>query len=209
MENLSREWNLCLSLALEAIAAGSFGIGSIITTASGEVISRGRNQLNDSNDSCNINRNSPVSHAELNAIAGLPSVYREDKSLILYATVEPCPMCMGAIVMSNIKKLRIASRDPWAGSVRLLAKDWYLDHKGISAQFESGWVEELFFLISLYSLQKDLECRGLTNHPVLTALRSQYPLYYSRSEVRLRDKEFIQALTHQNSACLINKIQSV
>ena len=209
MEELNREWNLCLSLALEAIAAGSIGIGSIITTASGEVISRGRNQLYDSNDSCNINRNSPVSHAELNAIAGLPPVYREDKRLILYTTVEPCPMCMGAIVMSNINKLRIASRDPWAGSVRLLAKDWYLDHKGISAQFETGWVEELFFLLSLYSLQKDLESRGVTNHPVLTALRSQYPLYYSRSEVRLRDKEFIQALTHQNGACLINKIQSV
>ncbi|GGE28588.1 hypothetical protein GCM10010832_06560 [Psychroflexus planctonicus] len=47
--------------------------------------------------------NGPTAHAELNAILKLKTLnFDEPKSLILYTTVEPCPMCMSAIVWTGI-----------------------------------------------------------------------------------------------------------
>jgi tRNA(adenine34) deaminase len=79
LSKLKKEWHICLDLALEAIAAGSLGIGAIITDSSGEILSKGRNQLFDTKESCNKIKNTLVSHAELNAIAGIPYRYYKDK----------------------------------------------------------------------------------------------------------------------------------
>jgi len=66
--------------------------------------------------------NSPISHAEIEAIEmasdHLKSWRLEDCDL--YVTLEPCMMCSGAIVQSRIKRLYFGSRDPKAGAVRSL-----------------------------------------------------------------------------------------
>jgi len=144
----------------------------------------------------------------LNAIAGIPEVHRDDKNLTLYATVEPCPMCMGAIAMSNIKKVIIASRDPWTGSTRLLDEDSYLNRKGISVNFETGLVEELFFLLHLYYIRKKMKDKHINvEHPALQAFRSCYATYYYHSNVLFEDEEFIFALINGDKSQIIQKVQ--
>ena len=60
-------WETCAELCLEGINAGSLGIAAVIADGEGTIITRGRNQLFDSAESCNMIRNSQVAHAEMNA----------------------------------------------------------------------------------------------------------------------------------------------
>ena len=51
----------------------------------------------------------------------------------LYTTVEPCPLCMGAIYMAGVRQIYFASDDAYAGSTNLLGKTWYLGYKPVQA----------------------------------------------------------------------------
>src|SRR5690625_4941781 len=83
-------------------------IGAVIVHA-GEIIAAGHNQRETSQTS--------LSHAELIAIEeannNIGSWRLEDCTL--YVTLEPCPMCAGAIVQSRIKKVVYGASDPKAG----------------------------------------------------------------------------------------------
>lgn len=166
-------WDECINLALEAYNAGSFGIAAIIVDKNGEVVAKGRNQLGDNLNSCNAIKMTPIAHAEINALNNLPPERQKDRELTLYTTVEPCPMCTGAVVMSRIRQVMVGSADPWAGAIRLLDKDWYLKQKGISVVFEQGKVEELCFALHYLSLKRGLR----TEHPVFAVMQSRYPDY--------------------------------
>jgi tRNA(adenine34) deaminase len=90
----------------EAEAAGRAGeipIGSVIVL-DGEIISRGRARHNE----CQ----SQIRHAELNALlAGGEKLWTDYKHAILFTTVEPCPMCLGAVVMADIPHIVYAQPD--------------------------------------------------------------------------------------------------
>jgi tRNA(adenine34) deaminase len=204
LSNLKNEWRICYELALEAITAGSLGISAIITNSSGEIISKGRNQLYDTKDSCNNIKNTLVSHAELNAIAGIPYEYYKDKSINLYTTVEPCPMCIGAVAMSSIRHIYIASKDAWAGSTRLLANDLYLNKKKIIVEYETGLAEQLFFLLNIISQKYIIKN---TDHPFLRTLQSQYPKYYQQAESLYNNEEFMEALLNSDCVKVLEMIE--
>jgi tRNA(adenine34) deaminase len=91
---------------LEAEAAGQAGelpIGAVIVL-DGEIISRGQasHQL----------ARSQLSHAELNALLnGGEKLWTDYKRAILFTTVEPCPMCLGAVVMAEIPHIIFAKHD--------------------------------------------------------------------------------------------------
>lgn len=166
-------WTECINLAVEAYNAGSFGIAAVILEDNGNVVARGRNQLRDNLESCNTIRMTPIAHAEINALNNLPLQRQKDKDLILYTTVEPCPMCIGAIVMSKIRRVMVGSADPHAGSVGLLEKDDYLKQKGVVAVFADGIVEELCFSLHYISIKRDLR----PNHPAFARMHKRYPAY--------------------------------
>ena len=169
-------WLACLELCLEAIDAGSLGIAAVITDGDAAIISRGRNQLFDSADSVNTIQNTLVSHAEVNAIAGLPMRFRRDKSISLYTTVEPCPMCLGAVAMSPIRQVVIASRDPYAGACAIARENPWMSRKKIRFEFESGQVERIFASLHVYSL---LQRRDLpVDHPFYVTIQEQYPMVF-------------------------------
>lgn len=156
MHGLTHEWFSCLELVVDGIIAGSLGISAIVTTSDGEVISRGRNQLFDNHSSVNVVRMSSVAHAEINALANLPHQYQRDKSLRLYTTVEPCPMCLGAIAMSTIRHVYIGSRDNWASCTDLLTTHAYLKRKNIQMYFpQNSHIERLFLTLHAYSVIKN------------------------------------------------------
>ena len=99
-----------LRLAARAANEGEVPIGAVIV-AGGRVLARGRNRP--------IHRSDPTAHAEIDALrraCRAAGNYRLSGST-LYVTLEPCAMCLGAIVQSRIARLVYGAADPKAGAV--------------------------------------------------------------------------------------------
>jgi tRNA(adenine34) deaminase len=104
---------LALELAQEAAAEGEVPVGAVVVL-DGEVIGRGRNARERLQD--------PLAHAEMTAIAEAAQTIGSWRleGTALYATVEPCPMCAGAIVNARIPLVVYGCDDPKAGAARTL-----------------------------------------------------------------------------------------
>jgi len=130
-ETLDPPWQAALEMAWEAYCAGTVPIGAVIADANGNVVSRGRNRIQDAGAPNGQIYSNELAHAEINALISLKSNYEECRSSALYTTMEPCPLCMGALYMSDVKTIHFAARDPWAGSTNLLETTPYLSRKPI------------------------------------------------------------------------------
>ncbi len=96
--------------ALKALDANEVPIGAVIVDA-GKIIGRGYNQIEALND--------PSAHAEIIAI-GAASSYVETWRLnecVLYVTLEPCLMCLGAILQSRIDYVVFGASDSRFGAM--------------------------------------------------------------------------------------------
>src|SRR5207302_9486491 len=66
-----------------------------------------------------------LAHAEVNALVSVDHAAVHARDCVLYTTLEPCALCVGAIRMLGLKDVRYAARDPVAGSLaRLEATDF-------------------------------------------------------------------------------------
>lgn len=102
-----------LDLAREAGAAGEVPVGCVIVK-DGAVVGRGRNRREE--------KQSAASHAEMEAMAQANETlgsWRLD-GCELYVTLEPCPMCAGAIYNSRVDTVIFGCRDNRAGAVESL-----------------------------------------------------------------------------------------
>lgn len=102
---------LALALAREAEQAGEVPIGAVVVW-NGRVLGRGRNSP--------IALNDPTAHAEILALREASQAignYRLE-SATMYATLEPCVMCAGALVNARIARLVFGARDLRFGGVR-------------------------------------------------------------------------------------------
>ena len=101
--------SLALSLAREAAANGEVPVGCVIADADGKVIGQGRNRRQERPDA--------TAHAEVEAIRQACAALGDWRlnGCTLYVTLEPCPMCAGAIINSRIHTLRYGTRDDKAG----------------------------------------------------------------------------------------------
>ena len=98
-----------LALAEEAAAHGEVPVGCVIVRG-GEIIGQGRNRREE--------KNAVSSHAEMEAIAQANTVlgsWRLD-DCELYVTLEPCPMCAGAILNARIPRVFYGARDREMGA---------------------------------------------------------------------------------------------
>ncbi|OQY01646.1 MAG: tRNA-specific adenosine deaminase [Desulfobacteraceae bacterium 4572_130] len=117
--------NLALNEAKKADKIGEIPIGAIIVNLKGKIIGKGHNQ--------SIIQNNPCAHAEIVALRRACKTiknYRLPEATI-YVTIEPCIMCMGAIIHARLKKVVYGSPDPkWggAGSLYNFAHDKRLNH---------------------------------------------------------------------------------
>ena len=107
-----------------ALASGDVPIGALVVLA-GQIIGRGHNQREAWND--------PTAHAEIIAIQEAAKRLGSWRltNATLYVTLEPCPMCAGAIVNSRLQKLVFGAYDPKAGAVSSLmnlVQDQRLNH---------------------------------------------------------------------------------
>jgi tRNA(adenine34) deaminase len=101
-----------LHLALEAEAAGEVPVGCVVVAADGRVIGEGRNSP--------IELLDPTAHAEMLALrqAALAAGNYRLEDATVYCTLEPCPMCAGAMVAARVKTLVFGARDLRFGGVR-------------------------------------------------------------------------------------------
>ena len=93
-----------LALAREAATAGEVPVGCVIVRE-GVVVGRGRNKREETR--------SAASHAEMEAIAQANEALRSWRldECELYVTLEPCPMCAGAILNARIRRVWFGARD--------------------------------------------------------------------------------------------------
>lgn len=134
-----------LKLAARAGQEGEVPVGAIVVSE-GQVLGEGWNQMIASND--------PTAHAEIVAIRAATAAcsnYRLSQAT-LYATLEPCTMCAGAMIHARVQHLVFAAYEPKAGVIcsrcELLDEAWY-NHKivwqgGVLAE-QSGTLLQAFF----------------------------------------------------------------
>ncbi len=117
-----------LEIALEeakiAFDEGTIPIGAVLVSPEGKILSRGRNRVFTAHD--------PSWHAEIDVIrqSGIDlmnPVYKNQCTL--YSTVEPCPMCTGAIILADIKRAVWALSDDYLGALRIMKKGAHFRHK--------------------------------------------------------------------------------
>lgn len=103
-----------LAEAAQAYALGEVPIGAVLVDEAGEIVARGHNLRERDHDA--------TAHAEMIAIrAACERLGRWRLSgLTLYVTIEPCPMCAGAIVMSRVDRVVYGGTDYKAGACESL-----------------------------------------------------------------------------------------
>lgn len=103
--------SLALEQAREAAARGEVPVGAVVVAADGTVVSMAGNRTRELND--------PTAHAELLAIRDACALLGVERLTDhdLYVTLEPCPMCAGAIVNARIRRLYYGAQDSKSGGV--------------------------------------------------------------------------------------------
>ena len=98
-----------LELAREAAAAGEVPVGCVIVK-DGAVVGRGRNRREE--------KQQTVSHAEMEAVAQANETLGTWRleGCTLYVTLEPCPMCAGAILNARVDRVVYGARDQVMGT---------------------------------------------------------------------------------------------
>ena len=104
-----------LTEAKKAQKKGEIPVGAVIVRE-GKILSRGHNQP--------IKLNDPTAHAEITAMrrAGLKRKNYRLADCDLYVTLEPCAMCLGAVVQARIRRLIFGAYDPKSGAVRSIMR---------------------------------------------------------------------------------------
>ena len=142
MEKYMRE---ALALAAEASAAGEIPVGCLVVDGDGNILGRGRNRREE--------RRSVTGHAEIEALEAAAAArgdWRMD-DCTLFVTLEPCPMCAGAMIMSRLGTLVYGAREEHTGSaasVLNLFEEAYPGHtaiySGVLAEESAALLKDFF-----------------------------------------------------------------
>jgi len=97
--------------AARAVKSEEVPVGAVVVSE-GDVLSRAHNRT--------LSVNDPTAHAEILAIREACRLKRNYRlpGCDLYVTLEPCPMCLGAIVQARIRRLFFGALDPKSGAVQ-------------------------------------------------------------------------------------------
>lgn len=110
---IHRKWMMqALELAQAAGEAGEVPVGAVIVDAAGNAIAQGQNRKERDKD--------PTAHAEIIAIRAASKILQtwHLNQCTLYVTLEPCPMCAGAIAHARLNQLIYGVDDPKTGAIR-------------------------------------------------------------------------------------------
>ena len=126
--------SLALELAREAYDHGEVPVGAVVVGPDGEVLGRGRNRRQERGDA--------TAHAEIEAIRQACAVLGDWRleGCTLYVTLEPCPMCAGAIINARIPTLVFGAREALSGSCGSVI-DLFYERYGHRPQVWAGVLE--------------------------------------------------------------------
>ncbi|MFW1858439.1 tRNA adenosine(34) deaminase TadA [Acinetobacter defluvii] len=122
--------------AASAALQGEIPVGAVLVSE-GEIIGQGYNTP--------ISTHDPTAHAEIQAIRQAClniQNYRLPEDTTLYVTLEPCTMCVGALIHARVKRVVFAAAEPKAGSLvssRQLLENGYYNH---IFEFEGGCMQQ-------------------------------------------------------------------
>ena len=116
-----------LRSAQRALEAGEVPVGAVVVCGE-RIVGRGWNR--------NLTDHDPTAHAEIVALreAGATLGNHRLAGCDLFATIEPCPMCAGALVHARIKRLVYGADDPKAGAVHSVMQ--VLNHPQLNHKIE-------------------------------------------------------------------------
>jgi tRNA(adenine34) deaminase len=116
-----------LRTAQRALEAGEVPVGAVVV-CDGRVIARGWNR--------NLTGNDPTAHAEVVALREAGAVVGNHRlgDCELFATIEPCAMCAGAMIHARIRRLVYGADDPKAGAVHSVMQ--VLNHPQLNHRVE-------------------------------------------------------------------------
>ncbi|MGZ4732339.1 MAG: tRNA adenosine(34) deaminase TadA [Terriglobales bacterium] len=116
-----------LRSAQRALEAGEVPVGAVVD-CDGKIVGRGGNR--------NLVDCDPTAHAEIVALreAGATLGNHRLEGCELFATIEPCAMCAGALVYARLKRLVYGADDPKAGAVRSVVQ--ILNHPSLNHRME-------------------------------------------------------------------------
>jgi len=92
-----------------AYEEGDLPIGAVVVV-DGQVVARGRNRIVSGHF---------LQHAEMEAIAKLPTFTKDGKQAAIFSTLEPCYLCYGAILMANIRHVFFSAPDEHFGCTQI------------------------------------------------------------------------------------------
>lgn len=135
-----------LACAREAESAGEVPVGAVLADATGAVLARAANSP--------IARHDPTAHAEILVLraAGRALGNYRLPGCVLYVTLEPCAMCVGALVHARIARIVYGAPDPKTGacgSVFDLAANPNMNHRievtgGVLAEESAALLKQFF-----------------------------------------------------------------
>lgn len=165
---LNEPWRKAFLLGWKSFCNGSIPIGAVITDKDDKIISYGRNKINESTIP-----NFKTAHAEIEAVQKLDiSIYPDVKTYTLYACMEPCPMCLGTIVMGNLHKIRVAAKDAYGGALELCQKSNYIKSKRIEIEQDNNILGNVQITMQTY-----FELKNNSNgcHDIIAKFEQDYP----------------------------------
>ena len=124
-----------LRLAGEAAAAGEVPVGAVLVR-DGRIIGRGWNRP--------ITTSDPTAHAEIVALRDAAAAERNYRlpGCQLYVTLEPCAMCVGALVHARLDRIVYGARDPKTGACGSIVDLPAIAHWNHHGRFEGGLLAE-------------------------------------------------------------------
>ena len=167
---------MALAQAEEAGALGEVPVGAVLVFAASEAVAKKATASNEAVQTrdedrwaeqviarahnCPIKSHDPTAHAEIEAIrqaAKVKSNYRLDGAT-LYVTLEPCTMCVGALVHARVRRVVFAASEPKAGALRSarelmnVDKSGYFNHR---FEWQGGVLEsDASAMLSMFFKQK-------------------------------------------------------
>ena len=137
---LEAPWRVAIEMAWQSYRDGGVAVGGVLTDAAGVVIGEGRNQRFAGR------ARGLLAHAEMEALAALPPDRDHACDGVLYITLSPCPMCLGAIVVARVGEVHLGAVDPtWLGIERLpdlndeVQRRWPQIHGRFPGRSARGW----------------------------------------------------------------------
>ncbi|KGX91423.1 nucleoside deaminase [Pontibacillus marinus] len=147
---ISTNWQRCFELAWETMKDGSKPIAALVIDENGEIIAEGKNAVYSEYYGATVSYNE-IAHAEVNALGKIDNrVHTSRAPYTLYSTLEPCPLCTGALYMSSIKNLAYAAKDKFGGSLDMLGKTHYLSRKQINIDGPVPVLDEISIFLNVY-----------------------------------------------------------